>query len=49
MKSLLMLLIAFVVLIAVVGGSGALFYLTKTSEISRANETSLLNSPVPQR
>ncbi|MDP4625840.1 MAG: hypothetical protein NWT08_11960 [Akkermansiaceae bacterium] len=49
MKSFLMLIIAFVVLIAVVGGSGVLFYLAKTSEIKRANQTSLLSSPVPQR
>lgn len=49
MKSLLMLLFAFVILIAVVGGSGVLFYLTKTSEVSRIKETSQLNPSAPQR
>lgn len=45
MKSILMLIIIFTLLIAIVGGSGLLFYLTKTSEISRTTESSLLISP----
>ncbi|MEP2774719.1 MAG: hypothetical protein ABJQ29_05790 [Luteolibacter sp.] len=45
MKSFLMFLIAFVVLIAVVGGGGVLFYLASTSEYNRAPETPPTSAP----
>lgn len=49
MKSFLTLIVVLAVLIAIVGSSGILFYLTKTSEIERANQTPLLIFPAPQR
>jgi hypothetical protein len=45
MKNFFLLLLVVIVLVILVGGGGALFYLGKTSEITRAAETPPLSSP----
>jgi uncharacterized membrane protein YdjX (TVP38/TMEM64 family) len=47
MKSFLLLLITFVAVLAIVGGSSALFYLAKTSEFSKTEEVTPASSAVP--
>jgi|TARA_B110000037_G_scaffold223137_1_gene302637 flagellar basal body-associated protein FliL len=47
MKSFFLFLIALIVLVAVVGGGGLIFYLSKTSEITRVEKTPPPSSPVP--
>jgi len=50
MKSFFLLLVTLLVLIAVVGGGGVLFYLSKTSEITRTAKTPPASSPaIPVR
>ena len=50
MKSFLLILVTLLVLIAIIGGGGLLFYLTKTSEMSRTAKIPPASSPaIPRR
>lgn len=49
MKSFLLLLITLIVLVAVVGGGGILYYLSKTSEITRVDKNPPPSSPIRER
>lgn len=48
MKSFFLLLVTLLFLIAVLGGGGVLFYLAKTSEITRTTATPPASSPIPR-
>ena len=45
MKNFLLKLVSLLVLLVVVGGGGALFYLAKTSEMTRADATPPTSAP----
>ncbi len=47
MKSFLLLLVTLLVLVAVIGGAGAIYYLSKTSEIARVEKAPPAPAPVP--
>ncbi len=49
MKSTFLLFVTLLVLIAFIGGGGAIYYLGTTSEFTRAEKTPPPSAPVPKR